>query len=336
MSQIFPIDMTTPAIVLLGVCVLAVLLVISVGAYLALVAPAQQSAARAVNIRLDRMASDMNAFAEGRHAASQVLRQEVVSESLLDQYFQHTTLAKRLTFFLGKAGMSWTAGHFVGLLAGGGLMGLTVGLLFNPLVSVITTICGVMLPLFVVMKSGTGRIQKIETQLPEAVDMLVNSLRAGYSLQAAMQFVGQEVSAPLGPEFLRLYDEQRLGMDMREALQGLADRLNTADGRMLVLAVLIQRETGGNLSEILGTIASVIRERITFRNNLDVLTAESKMSAIVLSLLPVVIYGAISVFNPDYLVPLTATDGGKTALIYAAVSLCIGFLLMKKMSRIEV
>ena len=105
---------------------------------------------------------------------------------------------------------------------------------------------------------------------------------------------------------------------------------------MFVLAMLIQRETGGNLAEILGNISTVIRERINFRAQLDVLTAESKLSAIVLTLLPVVMYFVIKVTNPDYMKPLTDSDIGKSLLLYAGISLMLGYLVLRKMSRIEV
>jgi tight adherence protein B len=140
--------------------------------------------------------------------------------------------------------------------------------------------------------------------------MLVNALRAGYSLQAATEFVGNELPAPLGPEFARFYDEQRLGVEVRTALMRLQERVGTYDIRMLVTALLIQRETGGNLGEVLSNIASLIRERVAFRGRVDTLTAEPKMSAIVLALLPVTVFGLLYLSSPDFLQPLLVTPHG--------------------------
>ena len=123
-------------------------------------------------------------------------------------------------------------------------------------------------------EAGASARAAFEAQLPEALDMLVNALQAGYSLQAAMEFVGREMPEPLGPEFVRFYDEQRLGMEVRMALLRFQERVGTIDARMFVTSLLIQRETGGNLGEVLTNLATLMRERVTFRVQLATLTAE--------------------------------------------------------------
>jgi tight adherence protein B len=268
--------------------------------------------------------------------ATSILRQTEVSKSILDKYLSGKQMLSIVETDTRQAGISWSTGEFAGYTLAGAMLGVVSALFLDPYVSVAIGIIGAIAPFAYVVNRKSARLKKIEEQLPEAVDMLVNSLRAGYSLQAGMRFVGGELPAPVGPEFNRFYDEQRLGMDVRQALQGLTDRLSTLDSRMFVLAILIQRETGGNLAEILGNISTVIRERINFRAQLDVLTAESKLSAIVLTALPVVMYFVIRASNPDYIKPLTETDVGKSMLLYAGVSLLIGYVVLRKMSQIEV
>lgn len=183
---------------------------------------------------------------------------------------------------------------------------------------------------------GRRRRRKIEAQLPDALDMLVNALRAGYAVPTAMEFIGQEMPEPIGPVFQRFHDEQRLGVDTRTALANLQDRLGTMDARMLVLALLIQRETGGNLAEILGNISQVIRERLEFRNQVDVLTAESKLSATVLTVLPLLLFLVIRSVNPSYISSLTDTRAGILMIVYAVLSLSIGTVMLRRMAAIEV
>ncbi len=120
---------------------------------------------------------------------------------------------------------------------------------------------GAVAPFIVVRHMQKRRAKKFEEQLPDAIDMIVNAMRAGFSFQAALKFCGDEIAAPLGDEFTRIYDEQRLGSDMRQALLGMQERVGTLDAKMLVTSLLIQRETGGNLSEVLGGLATLIRDR---------------------------------------------------------------------------
>jgi tight adherence protein B len=191
-------------------------------------------------------------------------------------------------------------------------------------------------PVLLLRREGSQRVKKFEQQLPEALDMLVNSLRAGYSLQAAMEFVGGEVPAPLGPEFARFYDEQRLGVEVREALLRLQERVGTYDIRMFVTALLIQRETGGNLAEVLGGIATLMRERVAFRGQVDTLTAEAKGSAKVLSALPVVVFAAMYVLNPEFLEPLLTTQTGHQLIALAIGLVVTGYFALTKLAEIEI
>src|SRR6476661_11272244 len=179
------------------------------------------------------------------------------------------------------------------------------------------------------------REKAFEAQLPEGLDMLVNALQAGYSLQAAMDFVGRETPAPLGPEFTRFYDEQRLGMEVRLALLRLQERIGTIDARMFVTSLLIQRETGGNLGEVLTNLATLMRERVTFRMQLATLTAEPRMSAKVLASLPLAVVLLISVINPDFVRPLIDTPMGHKLIIYSACSVLMGYFVMSRIANVD-
>ncbi len=265
-----------------------------------------------------------------------IMRGEESSDSVLDSMLQGSSFTQRLEESTARSGLGWSAGEFAGFVLLGLMAGVLAAFVVEPLLALAIGIMGMVLPFIIVARKKTQREKKIEEQLPEAVDMLVNSLRAGYSLQAGMSFVGGELPAPLGVEFARFYDEQRLGIDTRQALDNLQQRLGTLDSRMFVLAILIQRETGGNLSEILGNISTVIRERITFRGQVDIMTAESKLSAVVLAAIPVIMFFFLKFVSPDYAAQLTDTELGRNLLLYGVVSLIVGFFWLRRVAHIEV
>jgi tight adherence protein B len=183
---------------------------------------------------------------------------------------------------------------------------------------------------------GRRRRRLVESQLPDAIDLLVNALRAGHSIPSAMAFVGKEMPAPIGPIFFRFHEEQQLGLGVRDGLLRLQARLGTLDARILVMALLIQRDTGGNLAETLGTIGTIIRERIDFRGQVRVLTAEARLSALVLSLLPPGLFAVLRVVNPGYLESLVSTAIGARLIAYALISLVVGTLWLRRIAAIEV
>ena len=179
------------------------------------------------------------------------------------------------------------------------------------------------------------RLREFETQLPDAIEMLVSAMKAGYSFQAATQFIGEEIIDPLGPEFSRFYDEQRLGIDVRTALLGMQSRMDSLDLKMFVTAVLIQRETGGNLGEVLSNLADLIRQRIAMRSQIQTLIAEPKLSARFLAVLPVVVFGVLSLFNPTFFDPMLS-GFGRTILIGAAISVAVGYMIMMRIADVDI
>jgi len=180
------------------------------------------------------------------------------------------------------------------------------------------------------------RMNAFAEQLPDAIDMLVSAMKAGYSFQAATQFIGEEMIDPLGAEFSRFYDEQRLGIEVRTALYNLQNRMDSLDLKMFVTAVVIQRETGGNLSEVLSGLADLIRGRMAIKGHIDTLVAEPKMSAKFLAAIPLIVFLLISAINPSFMQPMLASDGGRLMLGAAVVSVIIGYMVMMKIADVDV
>jgi len=239
---------------------------------------------------------------------------------------------------LERAGTNLRPSTFVMLVATCGVAGMALSLKATSGLATLTfTVLGWLGPIFWLRWRQKRRLREFEQQLPDAIDMLVSAMRAGYSFQAASQFLGEEIIAPLGPEFSRFYDEQRLGIDVRTALIGMQSRVDSLDLKMFVTAVLIQRETGGNLSEVLQNLADLVRQRLSMKSQIQTLIAEPKLSARFLAVLPIIVFLAISIMIPHFFDPMTAAgSGGRVALISAAISVVVGYMIMMKIADVDI
>jgi tight adherence protein B len=276
---------------------------------------------------------------QAQDAARNILRDESVSSlPMLDRLLGGREITARLTLKLQSAGVDMTAGSLVLGMGLSALFMMMIGrwMLGSIIGAAIGTGIGLFLPIVWLNMKERKRLFTFQEQLPEAIDMLVSAMKAGYSFQAAMKFIGEETPEPLGPEFARFYEEQRLGMEVRTALLALQERVNSLDLRMFVTAILIQRETGGNLSEVLGKIATLMRERSALKGEIATLTAESKLSARILGALPFVVFGMVNLLNPGFMRPMMATTVGPWVFFAAGVSVSIGYWVMMQIADIEI
>jgi len=284
----------------------------------------------------DAAREQLRTGASGTVAAVSILRDDRSSEiPFLNKLLTGRALTTWMAIQLERAGSDWKTGRFMLTSVAAAVMGLVFGQRYGMVGAVIAGVVGLFLPLMWLKRKRAKREGAFEAQLPEALDMLTNALQAGYSLQAAMEFVGRELPAPLGPEFSRFYDEQRLGMEVRMALLRFQERIGTIDARMFVTSLLIQRETGGNLGEVLTNLATLMRERVTFRLQLATLTAEPRMSAKVLASLPLAVVLLISAINPEFMRPLIETPMGHRLVAYAAASVAMGYLVMSRIANVD-
>ncbi len=276
-------------------------------------------------------------FLDPRTGARSLIREDSASDlPFLNRLISGRPVTGELHRELQMAGVSLSPGSFmltvVAGAGGGALLGLVM---LGMLAAFIGAATGGALPVVWLRRKRGARRSKFENQLPEAIDMLVTAMRSGYSFQAAMKFIGEEMPAPLGPEFGRFYDEQRLGMEVREALLLMQDRVDSLDFRMFVTAILIQRETGGTLSDVLSNIADVMRQRVAVRGQIETLTAEPKLSAKILSGLPVVVFLGLSLINPEYVRPLTTTQLGFFMLGTATAMVLFGYFVLMQLADID-
>src|SRR5208337_855675 len=180
------------------------------------------------------------------------------------------------------------------------------------------------------------KASRLERQMPEGMDLLSRSLRAGHTLHSAMEMASAEIGSPLGVEMKIAFEEQRLGLGMNKALQRMADRVASRDLRFFVTAVSIQSETGGNLAEILENIGKLIRARLQLKGKIQGLTAEGRFSALILAMLPVGIFLILYFVNPDYIMLLLTDSQGNRLLVGGVLSMVIGILWMSRIIQIKV
>ena len=290
---------------------------------------AQQRLARMAH-NLQVATSDWEEDKEGS-----ILRDRESDDDLFDRILLALPGARAVSLTLYRAGMPMTLRRFamVSVLFAG--IGVLVGTLFFPRMTLLCAAAG-LLPWFRAVMRKRKRMQLFEQQLPEALDLLVRALRAGHSLSTAMKLVGTEMPDPIGIEFSHVAQEVSLGMEMRDALDNLSFRVESEDLPFFVTAVSIQQETGSNLAEILQNLAHVIRERFKVYGKVRALTSMGRASANILAIWPCVMVGAIYLANPSYVEPLWAEEVGHTMVMISAAMIAVGYYVCRKMATIRV
>lgn len=296
---------------------------------------AHGGAARRIAKRLRLMA----ATGQGGIERVDILKRRAYSSHpALDKQLRRIARLAALDRLLMQAGVRWSVAQFLG----GSLVMMVVGLLLSQLVTMpFLLAAGVLaaataLPWLLLMRIRGARLRKLEQQLPEAADFLGRALRAGHSLANVMQMVGEELPDPIASEFKFAYEEINYGVPMNEALHNLALRVPLTDLRYLVIAVLIQRESGGNLAEVLGNISRLIRSRLKLLAQVRVMSAEGRMSAWVLGVLPLGVMLLMVISNPAYVRLLWTDPIGIKLMWYAFGVAVFGVLWMRKLIRIRV
>ncbi len=243
-----------------------------------------------------------------------------------------------LDVLLQQSGTKWSVAQV--LAAAALALALAAALLFGraaPLAAKLA-LCALAAaaPPLLLLRARAGRLRRIEAQLPEAVDFIARGLRAGHSFANVLQMVGDELPLPIGAEFKFAHEEINYGVPMNQALHNLAVRVPLTDLRYMVIAVLIQRESGGNLAELLGSIGNIIRARLKLLARVRVLSAEGRLSAWILGLMPPAMALVMSVINPGYISVLWTDPAGVRLLWMSAGMVAMGVLWMRKVIRIRV
>jgi tight adherence protein B len=241
-----------------------------------------------------------------------------------------------LNLLLEQSRSTWSGSGFLiltfGLALALGTVAVLVGLGWFSLAA---AAAGATIPYLILLRRRKRRLRAFEEDFPEAIDLLARSARAGHALQSGLREVAEESRDPIREEFRQVFEEQKFGLPLTESLLGLADRVDIVDVRLFVTALLIQKETGGNLAENLDNLSEIIRERFRFKRQINVHTAHGRMTGAVLAAAPLVMLFLLNMVSPEYMRPLFMEPLGRMMLAGAAMLQIFGFLVIRRLTDIE-
>lgn len=245
---------------------------------------------------------------------------------------------KKLDLMMVRAGLPLLGSEFLAISAGGALLVFIIIALAtrNPVTGLLALLLFLAADFVFVQRRITKRLDNFQRQLADCLSLVANSLRAGFSFLQTMEIISREMEPPMSTEFERVMRDTSLGKSLDEALHDMDERVGSADFSLVVTAVLIQQQVGGNLATILDTIRNTITERIRIRREVNTLTAQGKMSGIVLACIPVALALFFYITSPEYLTPLLTTDIGKVAIIGTVFLVIVGFIIIRKIVDIKV
>jgi tight adherence protein B len=256
----------------------------------------------------------------------------------IDQFARRAVQGVALERWVEQSGLRLSISALVLISFVFGLVGAFIGSTLSQMTSitVMSFFLTASLPFLFVRQKRAARLRKFEEHFPEALDLISRAIRAGHAFSAGMKMVADETAEPIGPEFRKSFEEQNFGMSLKDSLNHLAVRVPLLDVRFFATAVLIQKETGGNLSEILDNLASVVRERFKIRRQVRVHTAHGRFTGYVLLGLPAFLAVALSYLNADHMDALFKDSIGQTLVVAAVIMQGIGWVWIKRVVKIEV
>ena len=288
--------------------------------------------------RLARRLSGLSSDSSKPVSQSLLRAEDAVKPGGLAGRLQSMAAVAHLQRLLARAGIAASAGARLVTTAASSvvlmLLLAVVGLPWFVLVS--AGVAVLVLPWLWVARRGRLRLALMQSQLPEAVELIARALRAGHALPVALQMVGSEGPAPIAGEFSRVTEQISFGVSAEAAMQALAERIPVEDVRYFVIAVLLQRETGGNLAELLDNIGRLIRDRQKLQQKVRVLSAEGRLSVWILSILPFALAAVISVVNPERTSVLWTDPAGRNMVVVSLVMMGFGIGLMRMIVRVRV
>jgi tight adherence protein B len=316
---------------------LVIFFVVAAGAFL-LGSLVNQRSAQARLIK-ERLASERKGPELTPDDELALLRDEQLSNiPAVDSLLRRSERISELQKMLSQGGLQMRAGNFLGTSAFVGLATGVVVYLFSHRAEAgaIAIVIGGVLPYAYASMRRSKRFEKFEELFPEAIDTLARAVRAGHAFTTALELITNEVAEPVAGEFRQLFEEQKYGMPVRDALMNLTERMPLVDVKFFVTAVMLQRETGGNLAEILDNLSYVIRERFKIQRQVRVYTAQGRLTMALLMGMPPIIVVAMLVLNPGFIRPLFIEPAGHVLLVAGICLQTVGYFVIRKIIRIQV
>ncbi|MBS1853153.1 MAG: type II secretion system F family protein [Acidobacteria bacterium] len=316
---------------------LGVFLVVAVAVF-AVALSYDQRSARARLLR-ERLATVQKAAERQPSEELALLRDEMLSEiPALDNLLRRSERVSNLQDFLAQAGLKIRAGN---LLLLGVVCAIAVGALVylasdSALFAWVGIVLGGLMPYSYASFKRAKRFQKFEEMFPEAIDTLARAVRAGHAFTTALELIANEIPEPIASEFRKLYEEQKFGLPVRDALINLTERVPLVDVKFFVTAVMLQRETGGNLAESLDNLSYVIRERFKIMRQVKVYTAQGRLTMMLLMGMPPIIVVVMLSLNPGFIRPLFSDPIGHTLIVGGITLQTIGYFVIRRIIQIQV
>jgi tight adherence protein B len=320
-----------------AIIALVVFLVVAVATF-AVASLFDQRRAQARLIK-DRLAMAQKAPEREPNEELALLRDEQLSTiPVLDTLLRRSSRVSAIQEALTQAGMRLRAGNFLAVCVGCGVLAGFAALIWagNPAIAWAALVIGAFVPYSFVSYRRQKRFEKIEELFPEAIDTLARAVRAGHAFTTALEMISNEISEPLAGEFRKLHEEQKFGMPVRDALMNFTERVPLVDIKFFVTAVMLQRETGGNLAEILDNLSYVIRERFKIQRQVRVHTAQGRLTMALLMAMPPVVVLVLEIFSPDFVSPLFHDPIGHFLVVVSIALQTIGYFVIRKIIRIQV
>lgn len=322
------------AFLMISVLVFIAVLLLLEGAYL-LWKSYKGPEAKKIETRLRALSASLD-----NSKQSQLLKQRMLSEiPSIERFLLGMSRVQRLDRFILQSGLNWTVSRLLLSCAALGAISCMMmiyvahqSLLLSGLVGAVFAVT----PLLYVSHKRSGRLSKFERQLPEALDLITRALRSGHAFSSALQMVGDEMAEPIAKEFRIVHDEVNFGVELQQALTNLSKRVPLTDLRYFIVSVLIQRESGGNLTEVLGNLSRLIRERLKLMSKVRVLSSEGRLSAWILGIMPFALAGVMYLLNPEFMAPLWSDPIGISIIKYMLILMAFGILILKKIIKIRV
>jgi tight adherence protein B len=268
-----------------------------------------------------------------------LLRDEMLSEiPAVDTLLRRSARIANLQIMLSQANLEMRAGNFlflcmVSAVALGVVALLTTG---SGFFAGVAAVVGGLMPYSFVSYRRSRRFREFEELFPEAIDTLARAVRAGHAFTTALELITNEINEPVAGEFRKLFEEQKFGMPVRDALLNLTERMPLVDVKFFVTAVMLQRETGGNLAEILDNLSYVIRERFKIMRQVRVYTAQGRLTMMLLMGLPPIIVVTMLLMNPSFIRPLFADPIGHTLVVVGITLQTVGYFVIRRIIQIQV
>ncbi len=294
--------------------------------------------ARARLIR-ERLAEERKAPERTAEEELALMRDEQLSGiPALDNLLRRSARVEAMQKTLSQAGLTIRAGNFLGLCLLAAVATAILCFILSKRVEIAwaAMLVGFFLPYSYASMKRQKRFAKFDELFPEAIDTLARAVRAGHAFTTALEMITNEVNEPVASEFRQLYEEQKFGMPVRDALLNLTERMPSVDVKFFVTAVMLQRETGGNLAEILDNLSYVIRERFKIQRQVRVYTAQGRLTMALLMGMPPIIVAVMMALNPGFIRPLFSDPIGHTLLVGGITLQTIGYFVIRKIIRIQV